>query len=258
MSVSIDEFCETGFIALRGAVAPDTVRDCVAVIGERLRADGVDLDDSNTWTRPVVRIACPEGSPFAAAGTSSTLWAAYDALLGAGRWVERRGVGGSVPVRFPSDTDPGDAGWHIDGSYDVDGQWWVNVRSRARGLLALFLFSDIGDEDAPTEILVGSHHDVPRVLAPYGEPGAFFGTIAAELPDSTFERRRAFATGSAGDVYLCHPFLLHRATWPHRGMRPRILAQPEVGLREPFALEDGPDVCAVERTILRSLREVSQ
>lgn len=258
MSMSVDEFCENGFVALRGAVAPDIVRDCVAVIGDRLRTEGVDLDVPATWTRPVVRIVCPDGPAFAAAGTSPVLQAAYDALLGPQRWVERRGVGGTVPVRFPSTTNPGDAGWHIDGSYSVGDEYWVNVRSRGRGLLALFLFSDIGEDDAPTEILVGSHHDVPPVVASYGEAGAFFGTVTAALPRSTFERPRAFATGTAGDVYLCHPFLVHRATWPHRGTRPRMLAQPAVEQREPFALENGPGMCAVERTIIQSLQGSAQ
>jgi hypothetical protein len=177
----------------------------------------------------------------------------YDALLGAGRWVQRGGVGGTLPVRFPSTKDPGDAGWHIDGSYDVDGRWWVNVRSRRRGLLALFLFTDVGDVDAPTEILVGSHLDVPRVLAPFGDRGVFFGDVARGLPASTFHRPRTCATGRAGDVYMCHPFLVHRATWPHLGSGPRMVAQPEIVHHEPFALRADYEVCAVERAILRGL-----
>ena len=156
-------------------------------------------------------------------------------------------------MRFPSMQDPGDAGWHIDGSYDVDGQWWANVHSRHRGLLALFLFTDVGPEDAPTEILVGSHLDVPRVLAPFGERGLFFGDVTERLPASTFQRPRAHATGRAGDVYVCHPFLVHRATWPHRGAGPRMLAQPEIAHREPFALRDGAGLCEVERAILCGL-----
>jgi hypothetical protein len=119
--------------------------------------------------------------------------------------------------------------------------------------LALFLFTDVGSEDAPTELLVGSHLDVPRVLASFGDGGVFFGDVVGRLPESTFQRRRAHATGRAGDVYLCHPFLVHRATWPHRGAGPRILAQPEIAHREPFALRDGAGVCAVERAILRGL-----
>ncbi len=35
----------------------------------------------------------------------------------------------------------------------------------------------------------------------------------------------ALATGEAGTVYLCHPFLVHAAQI-HRGKRPRFMAQP--------------------------------
>jgi hypothetical protein len=250
---AISDFCANGFLVVRGAVAPDVVHQCVEVVEQEMRVRAVDPHDPTTWTEPVVRLPCPEGPPFAAAGTSGALWSAYDALLGPGRWVPRQGVGGTIPVRFPSVKDPGDAGWHIDGSYDVDGQWWVNVPSRDRGLLALFLFTDVGDVDAPTELLVGSHLDVPRFLAPFGERGVFYGNVARGLPASTFHRPRARATGHAGDVYVCHPFLVHRATWPHLGLGPRIIAQPAIGHRQPFALREGPGVSAVERAILRGL-----
>jgi hypothetical protein len=173
MTATIDDFCADGFLVVRGAVAPDTVRACVDVIEHELRARAVDPRDPKTWTQPVVRLPCPEGPVFATAATSPALRETYDALLGPGCWIQREGVGGTVPVRFPSKKDPGDAGWHIDGSYDVDGQWWVNVHSRGRGLLALFLFTDVGDADAPTEILwdlismfpVSSHHLAPGVCS---------------------------------------------------------------------------------------------
>lgn len=255
MTAFIDDFCADGFLVVRGAVAPDIVRACVDIIENALRARAVDPHDSATWTEPVVRFPCPEGPAFAAAGAAPALRETYNALLGPGRWVQREGIGGTLPVRFPSMRDPGDAGWHIDGSYDVDGKWWVNVHSRRRGLLALFLFTDVGDVDAPTELLVGSHLDVPRVLAPFGERGVFFGDVVGDLPASTFQRSRARAIGRAGDVYICHPFLVHRATWPHLGAGPRMVAQPEIVHREPFALHHGSEVCAVERAILRGLEE---
>ena len=253
MTASIDEFCADGFLVVRSAVAPDTVRACVDVIENELRARVVDPRDPKTWTQPVVRLPCPEGPAFATAGMSPALREMYDALLGPGRWIEREGVGGTVPIRFPESRVPGDAGWHIDGSYDVNGQWWVNVHSRGRGLLALFLFTDVGDADAPTEILVGSHLDVPRVLAPFGAQGVFFGDVTGDLPASTFKRTRARATGQAGDVYVCHPFLVHRATWPHLGSGPRMVAQPAIAHHQPFALREGATVCAVKRAILRGL-----
>src|SRR2546421_7543016 len=86
-----------------------------------------------------------------------------------------------------------------------------------------------------------------------GERGFWNGDVARELPASTFRRVRAHATGRAGDVYICHPLLVHRATWPHRGSGPRILAQPAIEYPQPFALHEDSDVCAVERAILRGL-----
>src|SRR2546427_12105374 len=254
MTTAIDNFLADGFVAVRRAVAPGVVRKCVALIEDELRARGIDPRNRVTWTKPVVRFACPEGPAFAAAGTSPALCNVYDQLLGRGRWIPRQGVGGTIPVRFPSTSDPGDAGWHIDGSYDVGGQWWVNVQSRGRGLLALFLFSDVGDQDAPTELIVGSHLDVPRVLAPFGERGVFHGDVAGRLPGFTLKRPRTRATGHAGDVFVCHPFLVHRATWPHLGARPRSAAPPAVAIHDPFALRAGVEACAVERAILRGLR----
>src|SRR5262249_38916976 len=147
----------------------------------------------------------------------------------------------------------GDAGWHIDGSYAVGSAWWVNVHSRHRGLLALFLFTDVGDNDAPTELLIASHLDVPHVLSRYGERGVPFSKVASRLPRSTFDRPKVRATGRAGDVYLCHPFIVHRATWPHCGTRPRMVAQPEIAHTESFTLRERAGICAVERSIIRAL-----
>lgn len=249
----VESFKRDGFVAVREAFGGESLRQCAAAIEKELLEGGVDPRDAATWTKPVVRINCPDGPAFKAAGGSPKLHAAYNALLGQDGWETRQGVGGTVPVRFPSAVDPGDAGWHIDGSYDVSGEWWVNIHSRGRGLLALFLFSDVGEKDAPTEIIAGSHFDVPPVLAPFGEKGVNFGPVAGNLPASTFKRPRAFATGRAGDVFICHPFLVHRATWPHLGSKPRMVAQPAIPNKEPFRLIQGPNNCPVEQTIVEAL-----
>jgi hypothetical protein len=88
----------------------------------------------------------------------------------------------------------------------------------------LFLFSDVGERDAPTRIRVGSHLDIPRLLEPFGDAGLSVIELAEKL-DVTAKRAVALATGSAGTVYLCHPFLVHAAQ-PHHGATPRFLAQP--------------------------------
>jgi hypothetical protein len=41
----------------------------------------------------------------------------------------------------------------------------------ARVDIALFLFTDVGPDDAPTRLMCGSHLTVARFLAPYGETG---------------------------------------------------------------------------------------
>lgn len=254
----IEQFVATGVVVLRAALPPSVVAICQGELNEELRTAGVDVADPATWTEPVVRFWCPESPAFATAGTQPRLCTVYDQLLGPGRRVERQGVGGNVPVRFPSEIDPGDAGWHVDGSFPIGDTWGLNLRSRGRGLLCLFLFSDVGPEDAPTEIKIGSHLQVPPMLEAMGEDGGLFDVQINPGFAAIEELPSAFATGSAGDVYVCHPFLVHRATWPHRGTQPRFLAQPGVGIHEPFELVDSDEVHPVERAILLGLGDRSR
>jgi hypothetical protein len=235
----IDGFVADGFVALRGAVPADVLEACQDEIWFELGDRGLRRDDPATWRDPVVRIACPESDAFAAAGTQPSLWDAFDQLIGEGRWWRRRGVGGTIPVRFPSQADPGDAGWHIEGSFGDfarDGDYRVNHRSRSRGLLALYLFTDVDADSAPTRVRPGSHWDAARVLLPFGAEGLTCGQAAPMAEQASADRPTALATGQAGDVFLCHPFLVHAASWPHTGTRPRMIAQPGVALHEEFPL----------------------
>jgi len=56
--------------------------------------------------------------------------------------------------------EPGDTGWHIDMSFGTAApdfmSWRANIHSSGRLLLMLFVFSDVGERDAPTLIRVGS------------------------------------------------------------------------------------------------------
>jgi len=225
MSLSIDRFIADGFVRIERAFPRALADECRAILW---KDTGCDPHDPSTWTRPVVRLGQYADDPFRAAANTPALHAAFDALVGEGRW-QRRGSLGTFPIRFPSDEDPGDTGWHVDASFagksstlDDYRTWCVNVRSRGRVLLMLFLFSDVTEADAPTRIAVGSHLDVARALAPHGEEGLSVFDLAAavDVPD-----RHALATGPAGTVYLCHPLLVHAAQ-PHRGTTPRFIAQP--------------------------------
>ena len=226
--VDVEAYERDGFVAVRGAVEPDVVAACRDEVWAALAADGVDVGDPSTWTRPVVR-PFVAARPLVDAARSPRLADACDRLLGAGTWTPPTGIVGTVVVRFPHPDDPGDAGWHVDGSYvGPDGTYWLNAASRDRALLALFLLTDVGPDDAPTEILVGSHRDVGPTLEPHGDEGLSHSTVSMAFSEATLGRPVVTATGAAGDVYLCHPFLVHRATWPHRGTTPRAIAQPAV------------------------------
>jgi len=76
--------------------------------------------------------------------------------------------------------------------------------------------------------------------------------VSARLQPSVLCRRAAEATGRAGDVYLCHPFIVHTATWPHRGTAPRMMAQPGVAVPDAFAL-DGSDPAPVAQAIVQGV-----
>lgn len=230
----VEGFIRDGFLKIEGAVPPQICSDILDILW---KDSGVDRNDRTTWTKPVIRLGFYNQEPFAKAVNMPVLTEAYNALVGAGNWVPRYSIG-TFPVRFPSPDDPGDTGWHVDSSFpgeDVNDftKWKINVFSKGRGLLMLFIFSDIGHKDAPTRIRIGSHADVARLLAPYQQEGLSFMELASHL-DSLPERAGISATGSAGTVYLCHPFLVHAAK-PHRGTLPRFLAQPSLELKDPFS-----------------------
>jgi hypothetical protein len=245
----IESFVVDGFVAIRGAVPDDVIAACQGVVWAELGKLGVTADPAS-WAEPVVRVSCPEGGPFVDAGTRPVVWEACDQLIGgADRWWRRPGVGGTLPVRFPSERDPADAGWHIEASYAEDGGMRVNHRSRARGLLALYLLTDVDEASAPTRLRPGSHLDAARVLGPAGDAGMPWLEAAQAAAAATEHLPTALATGRAGDVFLCHPFLVHAASWPHRGTRPRIIAQPAVALHDQFPLTT--PLSPVEQAIVR-------
>lgn len=153
----IEHFIEHGFLKLADAFDGELARQGRDHLWSVM---GLSPDAPETWTQPVVRMGFMTAKPFVDAANSPLLPGAYDALVGKGRWLKPNGLG-TFPIRFPSPDDPGDAGWHVDVSFGTDNpdfmQRRANVKSSGRALLMLFLFSDVGNADAPTRIRKGSH-----------------------------------------------------------------------------------------------------
>ncbi len=237
----IEDFIADGYLRLDAAFSPSLAETCREILWRDM---GCRRDDPASWTRPVVWLGGYHQPPFVEAANTPTLTRAYDQLVGVGRWVPMQGLG-TFPIRFPTEQDTGDTGWHIDVSFPGPDSaagdflsWRANVHSRGRALLALFLFSDIGERDAPTRIRRGSHRDVARLLAPAGEAGVALRDLDLSV---TRDRPEVLATGDAGTGDLCHPFLVHAAQI-NRGHAPRFLAQP------PLLPRGGPDIRAAKES----------
>ena len=221
----IESFIRNGFVRIDHAFSCPLADEARAILW---RDTGCDPNRPESWTRPVVRLGQYEQAPFRTAANTPLLHAAFDQLVGEGRWLAP-GALGTFPVRFPSPEDPGDTGWHIDVSFGTDApdfmEWRANIGSKGRALLMLFLFSDVGEADAPTRIRAGSHLHIARQLAPAGERGLTLRELARDGFAATAHLPEMLVTGPPGTVYLCHPFLVHAASL-HRGVTPRFMAQP--------------------------------
>jgi hypothetical protein len=245
-----NQFIENGFVRINNAFSAEVAAEARNILWKDM---DVDPNDPSTWTKPVIRLGMYSQPPFIQSANTPILHAAFDQLVGKGKWLPCMSMG-TFPVRFPAPGDPGDTGWHVDASFQGNDplnffEARVNWRSKGRGLLMLFLFSDVREKDAPTRIKVGSHMDIARILKPEGEWGLSFMELAHKLP-SLPQRNEVLATGTAGTVYLCHPFLVH-AGQANYGVKPRFLAQPPLLLKEELGDGDSP----VEEAIRRAISE---
>ncbi|WP_114391290.1 phytanoyl-CoA dioxygenase family protein [Notoacmeibacter marinus] len=235
----VQSFIDNGFIKIENAFSAELAKQGQDALWAEI---GSPPNKPESWSRPVVRIGFMASRAFVEAANTPQLHEAYDRLVGEGRWIAPNGLG-TFPIRFPSSESPGDDGWHVDMSFGTDNpdfmEWRINVKSSGRALLMLFLFSDVGPDDAPTRIRKGSHATIARDLLRYGEAGATLRQLSADGYASTEGCDVALATGAAGTVYLCHPFIVHAAQ-SHRGDKPRFMAQPPLLPKTEFDPEAPP------------------
>lgn len=249
--VQVASFIENGYVHIPGAFPRELAEECRDIIWQDLDASP---EDPGSWPVPAAFRPDYVSEPFVSAAATPRLRAAYDALVGPARWVPRRSLGGFV-IRFPGQETAVLDGWHVDASFPGPDSsptdylsWRINIHSKDRALLMLFLFSDTGEQEAPTRLRVGSHREVARILEPEGEGGLDARELAARADPATAHLPTAHAIGSAGDVYLCHPFLVH-AGQPNRGAHPRFLAQPNLNPAQPLRITGAGPFSAVETAI---------
>lgn len=253
-SQQVEQFITDGYIRLDRVFSRELANEGREILWRDM---GCNQLDSKTWQKSVVWLGGYHDAPFANAANTPELLDVYDQLVGPDRWLPMHGLG-TFPVRFPTDKDTGDTGWHVDASFAGPDSvasdflsWRVNVNSKGRALLALFLFSDVGELDAPTRIRAGSHMIVARLLEPLGEDGIALRSLDLT---STAVCKEVVATGETGTIYLCHPFLVHAAQI-NRGHAPRFMAQPPLFPKKALdVLRESPlPVYPIEAAIRRAL-----
>ena len=253
----IDNFINDGFVEIPDAFPTELADECRVILWE---ATQCDPNNPETWIQPVIRIGELGLEPFKKAANTPVLLKAFDQLAGKNNWFPRVSLG-SFAIRFPSKAPAPDTGWHVDSSFPGDYQdpnnymeWRINFQSKGRALLMLFLFSDVSEQDAPTVVRVGSHFDVAKILEPEGVKGLSFMELAQKL-NSLPKLDEVLATGNAGTVYLCHPFIVHAAQ-DHHGRNPKFMAQPPLQPKNDFNINRPEDeLCPVEKAILKGIAQ---
>jgi hypothetical protein len=225
--LDVDDFIRDGFAKLTQAAPRETADAARELLWQQI---GLSPDEPQNWNAPVKWAADLTGhGPFGDISRSARLSEALDRICGPGGWVPR-GALGNIPVRFPAQPPAEDRGWHIDANTPApDGTWCVSGRPHT--LLLLTLLSEVGSDDAPTRIRIGSHREVAAAL---GDREFSFEDAAPLVDEASAGCPVGYATGGPGDMYLVHPFTVHAAD-EHCGTTPRFMAQAPVMLTRPAA-----------------------
>jgi ectoine hydroxylase-related dioxygenase (phytanoyl-CoA dioxygenase family) len=249
---TIEHFRIHGWMRVRAAFSADEAAAMRTAVWSALANLGIRQSEPSTWTteRPEHLQHVKNDPAFRAVG-SARLLQAIDAVLEAQPYQCSKNWGACF-LAFPSQRrwDVPSGGWHIDANY-------LSALSPPAGVRTHALFGDVAPRAGGTLIVSGSHCLVHRYFKdhppPRGARGADYrrlllrhpylrelqtegdaGERVARFMDSVEEHdgiplHVVENTGTAGDVILLHPLVLHVAT-PNIGDAPRFLLSGAIDL----------------------------
>ena len=238
----VDEFRRDGIVKIPAAFgADDAARMRDVLWNELATMHGMHRDDPSTWTtlRPT-KLKATKTDPAADAILGPPLRSALDDLLGKGAWTEPAHHGQVlVTMPMPGTWSVPHLQWHTDVGYELPTDELVAVKTWA-------LMGDIEPGGGGTPQVAGSHRVIARYLSTTTEreftavrdqvlrSHPWFETLTTEdsgdrsthlMTESDVDGlpvRVVELTGSAGDVYLTHPWLLHSIA-PNTSDTPRMM-----------------------------------
>jgi hypothetical protein len=243
----IDQFLDRGWCKVEDCFSSDAARE----VRERwIQEQGLDPDKPLEWGFDVKHQSLKES--LKAADFAPKALAAAEDLVGVGRmeeWIWNNfivnvGIRRNQPWAMPGPEE----GWHIDGIF-----FHHFLDSPEQGLLTVELYSDVEPGGGGTAICEGSPSYVARALAEYPEGIDPFQAVALAKSVIPFEKLpKLEATGRAGTVYFCHPFMLHASSPNVRGV-PRFATNATVFLKEPMRFDEPEKASVVEESVIRYL-----
>lgn len=256
----VQSFLDNGYLKIENCFSREFAQRWTDRAFERL---GYDKHDPATWERPLVHMDIESKRPVSEMAPRA--WDAICDVVGGveridpeTRHIESRhfttinsfywgdsfvanfGKGADEPWQPPSPQVPG---WHKDGSY-----FRHFLDSPQQALLVIVLWSDVVHQGGGTFIAPDSVRHVARHLYAHPEGVRGFSDLIHQC--ERFEE----VTGSVGDVFIMHPFMLHASSQNHAGVA-RFITNPPVMLREPlnFNRENADDFSLLERATLHYL-----
>lgn len=253
----VEHFIAHGFVKIPQALDAGVIHRAVDLMWTRL---GYDPADPSTWTAD--KIHMPSHEHYVVKDVAPRAYAAICQLCGGAERIQTPVWGDGFIANFHfGDSQawvppgPQAEGWHKDGDF-----FRHFLDSPEQALLTIVLWSDVhprggatflaADSVGPVARYLAAHPEGVNPLSPAGE--AYGGFPFADMIGECRDFREA--TGTAGDVYLMHPFLLHTSSF-NELKRPRLITNPPVGFTQAMRF-DRPqwnDHCAVEQAVLRGL-----
>jgi len=249
-----EQFVEEGYVVVREAFERSVASELLPLAWQEL---AINPSDRTTWPSKVAVIAKDFQNQSSARLYSSRLQGVLDDLLGQGRYPLGQGTGYMV-VNAPDTSGlswappPPGRMWHIDGMH-----FHHHLHSREQGLIGLFLFTDVQSGGGATVVRSGSHRITAPILARSEPQGLAPDELTTQVDAATAHFPVVEVTGSAGDVLLMHPHLLH-ASSPNCREQVRVASNICISLHEPmnFSRADSEHYSLVERAVREAISSV--